>query len=607
MDIGSVGHANFVDAAENGPDDTTQETASLPPRLQQLFRDARTDDVDEAMIIETLQEISQLPMAARPGALSEFANGLLPPVAGEDSFVDAAWDEVIASTRHALDNDPSLAGRADLHAQLDAAKWHCGGTHGHNDGGAWSVAFYGRLRTTPPEFWPQLLDAAVAGERILDWPDLESTVRNTDISFAGVSDRLATELSVALLEHSPFGDETKAVLQKRFGVTDRQFAQFIIPMAAQNLAILAGTRRTGFASLLDAHPFKDPAFSALVERNAAVERLEAFRATGPDWKSLTEDDPMATPERNAHWKAVLVDFFRQVEADGYASVWGSSESESDFVTADGSDALVATLTSMSLMMATPGNETQTLEMSLNAPLGFQPILLDRWARLVSTLPDKADAQALMPQVSAWREKVVLAFNERGEPANAVRAHVAEMRAERNLAGPGLGLPHLQRMVEAVFSSTPIEACGSLLSLLSELDGEGRGIVTDELLTDKMALFVASPNASAPYFSPHFAMKLMEVVGERSDTLPEGGDASKYTFEQLCIRFSVPSEVRYPALNLLLQGVSASVPLRSLDLRATIVDRLAKIGLHDEELVSRVLRNVREAIADAQSDATLPLA
>ncbi|WP_429499614.1 hypothetical protein ACQUFY_17965 [Robbsia andropogonis] len=597
MDVGNRGGGYFpvesYDTRQSHPDalaGTSGKTSSI-------------SDPHARTVVGVLNDIRQLPLASRPIFLSGFASEpMQSPVDMSNSDRDA-WRAMIAETRETIAHDPRLAQDPECLAHLEVAACLTTFPSDPADYAAFEQGLYGRLKSIPPSYWPDILDSAAADHRGLNWLLLEDAMENPPVHLDHVSDRTA----VALLGNGQRYIDAAlfSTLVERFRITDRQRDQLLFPRMAIKIAAMV-MEGPGLRETLDGLGFVDTRLIALIERCLCESAYTRFLTVGDDWSA------MATPGRLSDLKAVDLNawtvtidkYFRQVEPQAFKSLDESSAAAMDQV-------LMFAYFDICNDMSEPGHVMSQLSNISTMPFSAQAILTDRWAAMVdrstNALPEKP---SLLEHVRIWREDYAAVSLNRGDPEGAVRAHVAELRAWANGANPADVPSKATEILQRVFASCPVASRGAMFSMLSEFAAADKPLVDSVSLSTWTAEYVMDPQSSMPYASPAFAAHLCNVAGQHFADLPDKADQAPGTRRKLdCFfdRFSIRLEDREALERTVLISMAFGISVDPLYLEGTISKMLTSAGMNTPEAFSLVLRTVRHREALMSQGELIPFA
>jgi hypothetical protein len=566
--------------------------ASLLPLVEKAW----TDDIDIAHVVRMLAAIQTMRLPLRPEALRAVASMLLarPRFPLGVAWMDTAWAEAITRTRDLVYEEIDQHAQLQMLVDLDVAAWHALDFHAMALSARRKADCWERMQRMPSQCWPPVLDAAVFRSTDLTWLDMKAIVADDTIRFPGISDRVA----VAFAERPELisgGLLMADVMRMRFGVTLSQYDRLLRPMEAIRLATLRRNTNSVFSDFWNRYPTTDRLLIELTERVALEDELEGFSRTGhvrvpPEAAMKCGSGDIAALREVARWNDKFSSFYCTIESPACRSAEKTLRSDKQ------APSLADAISRVVENLQKHQNFVACLTGIFSQPLGFQPVLLDRWAQTFRPDVENIAYFPLLAQVSAWRVAAVDAFMSRNEPINAVRACVAELRTFFNITGGNQDAvsPIFDAVTRMVFGTMPSETWGALLSYMNVMSLH-RG---KRLRHEKDALnllhvtFLKNPRSELRESTHRFYLPLCHSAGPIFDELPDRSNEKASKFDNFCERIRIPLRDREIAKAILLIGIGLKIPMGAPHLCALIRNKLKKAGLHDDESLRQVIVNRR---------------
>jgi hypothetical protein len=571
---------------------TSSPYASLLPLVAQAW----TDDIDTAHVVRMLMAMEAMPLGLRPAAFRAVASMLLvrARISPEAVLADTAWDEAITRTRDLVRRDCDPEAQRQMVVDLEVAAWHaldfCSVTLRRRrkaDCWAW-------MQLMPSECWPPVLDAAVFRLLDLTWLDMKAIVADDTIRFRGISDRVAVDFA-RRPELLTAGLLMSDMMHTRFGLTLSQYERLLRPIEAARLATLWRYTNDLFSDFWIRYPTSDRLLIEMTERVALEDQLEGFWRTGsarvpPDAAVRCGSGDVAAINEVARWKEKFSVFYCAVESAACRSLGNAKDGVYPALS------LTDVYTTVVEDLQNRQNLGACLTYIFSQPLGFQPVLLDRWAQAFRPDVDNTAYFPLLAQVSAWRMAVTDAFISRNEPINAVRACVAELRSFFNISSGDKDAvaQTFNAVMRLVFEAMPSETWGAMLSYMNVMSlqrGKRRWI--DEIaLHRRLVTFLRNPRAELRESSNRSYSPYCSSAGPIFDELPDQASETASKFENFCDRMGIPLRYRASAKTVVLIGIGKKIPKCASHLCTVIRAELKKAGFDDDESFRYVLLNKR---------------
>jgi hypothetical protein len=563
---------------------TSSPYASLLPLVEQAW----TDDIDMAHLVRMLSEIETLPLPLRPEALRAVASML--PVRPETGTV---WKEAITRTQDLVYTEIDPQSQFHMLLDLDVAAWHTLEFSTTPQGKQRQADGWDRMLKMPSECWPPMLDAVVS--RKLDFPEhvMKAIVSDETIRFPGVSDSVVA----AFANHSALQDDGHLLtdmLQTRLGVTMSQYERIVRPMEAKRLATLWDSTGELFSEVWRRYPTTDLLLVEMTERVALQFTWQNFFITGqvlsrPASAVTFDVGDVAVMSEVARWKDKFSAFCCNKQSAAYGSVVKALRSDEPV------PSLIDAITKVVENLVKPQDYADCLADIFSQPLGFQPILLSRWA-YACTPGGLGDSLTLLKKVSAWRISVVDEFISRNEPFNAVRAGMAALSAFVNIGGRDKEAIRatFDAVTRMVFETMPSETWGPLLAYIDLLPlHRYETLVYDkEKLNRLHVTFLKNPRAELREPTFTFRMLLCRIAAPIYAELPDRASETASKLENFCDSLGIPLQDRYIVEEAFLDEVDSRIPTGTPHLCSVIREELRKVDLDDDKSFRYILLRKR---------------
>ncbi len=553
------------------------------PLLPQIGH-ALTALVDHLDVVAVLRSIETLPVPMRPEPLRTFASQLIVPGitrSYNDRLVNRTWDTIVADTRRQLSDLCSASDRVQHDVDLDVATWQGCSVNRRPLESVLCNELYARLPTYPMRYWPELLDAAVAHDRPLIVPEWRRLIDDATICFAGVSDALVRAFaSITMLRA-----DTYSVLQNRLGVTALQCTTLLHPEDAIKLAAWRKTNNVSFTTVRAGYPDVDRRVVIQAERIGFETGAARSFENGQRWERFASigRTVFESELEGARWFLDASGAFSDVADSGTVASSPMGESR---------EALTDAYIRLTRYMTAEPNALSTFNWIRTLPVVFQPVLMDRWASLLDVVSNDGTGMHTLVSIAQWREKTMVTLRARHQDNNAVRACVAEMRAQTKIAREercAQALVAEQCIARDVFKTMPVTSWGAMLGYLAVYNGQGQFRIGHGELECYTERFLTCPNAGVSYTSAEFSTFLCRVAGQIFKQLPDKANGPVTKYDQFCNRFGIRMDLRGPMKMEVLRGVARGFRFPPTRLRMAIRDELKETGLDDRESFLTVLQ------------------
>jgi hypothetical protein len=546
-------------------------------------------------VCAALDSIAGLPLVERPSALRMFSSRRVPMLSLDRTVLFRSWYDVIENTRNALICTSALARRTGLEADLAIASWHAFFPCSVYNILPYSRQFYVVMEALPWKHWPSMLDAVATRTNILGWEGLSRTSRNLSITYPGVTNNVAA----AILNATGGGrtDKAFARIQRCFNITEAQRHTLSFPGLARDMVNRVEGHRH-FTAMWRTLNVTNAALIDAAEHIYLEGSFERFLSRHRDWMEMGAPGRQPTVKEQARWDIKARAFFGRVERDACASVALSRGPDAEGTPGCEQDELIGEVEQFSEAFFRYEDVETMFDRALQAPRGFQPVLLDHWATLIEKRVDMVRSVALMARVTTWCDTVVEDFTVQNEPVNAVRAYVALLRTCVNSMDASTIAAVVDKVVYGVFETLPIAASAAMLSFFCEAKAREKPLVDDKQLARWMTAFAQDPHSNVAFLPKAFAKSLIEVVAVDFLSFPDKrqGDATK--FNRFCTRFSIPQSLQAGARKAMINGMMQGIRLDQPRLRVLLRTRLSLAGFNDSasfDTALAVVRNHRNAV------------